>query len=80
MKRILNMEIERCADCPYNIYMEFDDVGTSFGMDYVCSKGAGKKVESGGGFFVNVPLTEQQCNTTIRENCPLPKKEPLGGR
>ena len=62
MTRIINIEIECCKECPYNYYIEYDDVGVSFGYDWYCKK-LGEYQKS---------MHENQINDGIREECPLP--------
>jgi len=56
----LTLEIKTCSDCPYNVYHEFDDVGTSFGMDWACSLDEKANM-----------LTLKETQEKIRDNCSL---------
>ena len=67
----LNLEITCCADCPYNVYHEYNDVGTSFGLDWYCTKGAGKVYTDDCGRTHIIALRRDETQRIIRENCPL---------
>lgn len=57
----LEVTINYCAECPYNHYIDYDDVSVSFSMDWFC-----KIME------LNTGQTTEEIIDGIREGCPLP--------
>jgi hypothetical protein len=72
MKKI-ELKINTCSQCPYSVYVEYEDVGTSFGSDYYCKLGAKhiRKVSQHQDRFSFDSWTKSETQHAIRNGCPL---------
>ena len=58
--KTLTFVIKCCKDCPNLYYEEYNDVGTSFGLDYYCKLNR------------DICMTSDVASKEINKDCPIP--------
>lgn len=59
-EKTVTLVFKNCKGCPHLSYEEYNDVGTSFGLDYYC------KLDR------DICMTSVEASKKINDKCPLP--------